>query len=115
LCPDVTVYGPGMRKGLRGLEQAKDLVAFLRTVFPDLWIKIEEEIAGGDAVALRWSTGGTQRGEWVWCILPTGKTVRWAGMSFYRVVNGRISEERFEEDLLHVEQEVGVVLKKKSP
>lgn len=112
--PTVRVYPPGSVGGLVGTKALKEFIASVRRVFPDLSLKIEDELAEGSLVATRWSTGGTQRGEWNRGVPPTGKVVTWTGMSIYRLIGGKIVEERLEENLLSVEEQVGVVLRRRS-
>jgi predicted ester cyclase len=108
--PDVSLFLSGNPEGYRGTEAVKRLIAFVRGVFPDLFLRIEDTVAEDDRVAARWSTGGTQRGEWERGIPPTGRRVTWTGMSMYRLRNGRIVEERFEEDLRGVGLQTGVLV-----
>jgi predicted ester cyclase len=106
---DVVISGMGGRIVRRGTTEVKELISFVRRVIPDLCMNVEEELADSDQVIFRWSSGGTQRGEWVKGVPPTGKPVAWTGISIYRIANGRILEERFEEDLLHLMEQMGVI------
>ena len=46
-----------------GQDAAKASIQGYRAAFPDLRLTIEEQIAGDDLVATRWSAKGTQEGE----------------------------------------------------
>ena len=59
------------------------------TGFPDSRISIESCIAEGDTVVTRWTLTGTHEGVFQG-IPATGRPVRFAGIEFNRVVNGRL-------------------------
>jgi len=111
--PLVEMYSPGGSEPRRGIDQIKGLIAFVRGVFPDFCVRVDETIAEGSGVAARWSDSGTQKGEWQSGIPPTGRGVSWTGMSMYRLIEGRIVEERFEEDLLHLQLRLGLIVEAK--
>ncbi len=111
--PDVAVYFPGMPEGIHGTEALQGLVSAVRHAFPDLTVKVEDVVAEGDKLAVRWSSRGTQRGEWETGIAPTGRSVTWTGISIYRIADGKIREERLEEDLRGLEEQIGVVQRMK--
>jgi steroid delta-isomerase-like uncharacterized protein len=55
-------------------EGHKQFLVALRQAFPDLQIKIEDQIAERDKVVTRWTARGTHQGEFAG-IPPTGKQV----------------------------------------
>ena len=58
--------------------------------FPDIHLTIEEIIAEGDKVVVRWTLTGTQRG--VWRGIPaTGNAVKWNATDIYTISNGKIA------------------------
>ena len=57
-------------------------VAQLRYAFPDLRAIVEDEIAGGDRVALRLSLGGTQEGQFK-DIAPSGRRATWQQITIF--------------------------------
>jgi predicted ester cyclase len=59
--------------------------------FPDSRISIEACIAEGDSVVTRWTLTGTHQGMFQG-IPPTGRPVRFNGIEFNRVLNGRLVE-----------------------
>jgi steroid delta-isomerase-like uncharacterized protein len=59
--------------------------------FPDLHHTVEEMIADGDRVAVRFSAQGTHGGAWMQ-FEPTGKTIRYTGVTWARIADGRIIE-----------------------
>jgi steroid delta-isomerase-like uncharacterized protein len=76
--------------------------------FPGLHISIEDVIAQGDKVAVRITWQGTHQGEFMG-IPPTGKPVTVTGINLYRVANGKIVEEWWQEDILGLMQQLGVL------
>jgi hypothetical protein len=79
-------------QGVRGRDHVKPGISNLHAAFPDLWVKIHEVIAEGEKVAIFRTIGGVQKGTWMGKIPPTGKEVEAAGISIYRIVNGKILE-----------------------
>ncbi len=61
-----------------------------RDSFPDLRYTVDEILAEGCRVALRWTATGTQRGPFG-PIPPTGKVATYGGVHFFRVEDGRIT------------------------
>lgn len=74
------------------VEKEKKNVTGFRTSFPDIHFTIEDEIAEGDRVAVRWTMRGTHKGEFAG-IPATGKQVTVEGMHFWRVADGKLAEE----------------------
>ena len=58
---------------------------------PDLAIFDVFTVASGDIVAARWQARGTSRGQFLG-LGPTGRSLEYAGLSMFRVENGRIAE-----------------------
>jgi len=69
-------------------------VAYLeevRRAFPDLVLATEDVVAEGDRVVVRWSFTGTHQDQ-MRDLAATGRRVAFAGMSMYRLAEGRIAE-----------------------
>lgn len=79
-----------------------------RTAFPDIYSRVEDVIAEGDKVVVRFSAGGTHLGDF-WGIPPTGKTGTVTGISIYRIVDGKIAEHWGNSDDLGMMQQLGVI------
>jgi predicted ester cyclase len=107
--PSVKVYLAGSSGPTRGTRKVKELIGFFRSIFPDVSLRVEQTVAEGDTVAARWTCSGTQKGAWTPGIPPSGKVVTWTGIYLYRLVNGRIAEERIEEDLLGLKTRLDLV------
>lgn len=106
--PDFSVYYPLLPRTVHGPEAFKQVLMRVHAGLPDLEVVSEEVIAEGDQVVVRWTVRGTHTGEWLG-IPPTGKQVRWTGITIYRLTDGKIVEERGEEDALGVMQQLGVI------
>ncbi len=96
---------PGQAPGLEGAEQKWTMYI---AALPDLRVTIEEMVAGGDKVAVRWIAGGTHRGE-LFGIPPTGKYIQGEGISIYRLADGKIAEQFEQSDRLELMRQLGVV------
>jgi len=79
-----------------------------RSAFPDSDLHIEEEIAEDDKVVIRWGFSGTHQGSLLG-IPATGKKVKWTGITIYQIVDGKVIEERGEEDFLGFFRQIGLV------
>ena len=106
--PDITVIYPVLGEPLRGAEAFKQLLAHVHVGMPDLELSVQEQIAEGGKVAIRWQASGTHGGEFMG-IPPTGKSVAWTGITFYCLAGGRVAEERGEEDALGLMRQLGAI------
>jgi steroid delta-isomerase-like uncharacterized protein len=91
LAPDYithTTFG-GAPHGSGGL---KELIAMLRTAFPDLHCTVEDEISEDDRFAAHWMMGGKHEGVFLGSS-PTGRRVEVQGIIFGRIANGRVVED----------------------
>ena len=59
--------------------------------FPDLQHTVEEMIADGERVAVRFSAKGTHTGAWM-NFSPTGKSIHYTGVTWAHIVDGKIIE-----------------------
>jgi steroid delta-isomerase-like uncharacterized protein len=83
-------------------------VTLLRTAFPDLLFKVEDEVAEGDVVVDRWSATGTSKGPFNGAP-PSGKQFRIEGIGWYRLKSGQFIENRVNEDTLGLLQQIGAL------
>jgi predicted ester cyclase len=78
---------------------------------PDLRVTIDDMIAEGDRVALRWTTSGTQRGALdtpLGVAPPSNRPVSIPGINIFRIAGGKIAEEWIVWDTLGSAQQVGL-------
>jgi predicted ester cyclase len=68
--------------------QARDI---LLTAFPDIKVNVNQIVAEGDSVVVRWSAAGTHLGDNLG-FRATSTAVTFSGMTWLRLVNGQIVE-----------------------
>ena len=86
----------GVEKFVRGFLSA----------FPDLQHTVEEMIADGDRVAVKFSAHGTHTGQWLG-VAPAGKVVQYSGVTWARISDGKIAEHRTEWDKAGLMEQIG--------
>src|SRR5262245_24000602 len=90
LAADALVHGLGDGP-MTGPSGFKGFHAAYRSAFPDVTVHVDDVIAEGDTVALRWTAAATHRGH-LMGLAPTGQSARFEGMSIVRVRGGKIVE-----------------------
>jgi predicted ester cyclase len=76
----------------KGLKEYKQYIAMVRKGFPDYNETIEDIIAEGDKVWVRYKFMGTHTGEYRG-LTPTGKKVTFTAVAVWRIVKGKIVEK----------------------
>jgi steroid delta-isomerase-like uncharacterized protein len=90
------------------LEEDQAALKGWHQAFPDLAIVPEKLIADGDLIAVYWIARGTNTGTGNG--LPaTGKKAEQAGITIWRIVNGKIKEEWSAFDQLSMMQQLGLL------
>ena len=97
--PDIVMTYPVMPEVVRGRDRFKKVMANFREAFPDSDIIVEDEIAEDNKVVVRWTFSGTHKGSFLG-IPPSGRKVRWTGITIFTLSGGKVIEERGEEDFL---------------
>ena len=93
---------------LRGPESYKQFENAFFKVFPD-WIEtIEDIIAEGDKVWVRFTGTGTHKGEWRG-LAPTGKKITFSGVQIWRLVDGKVVSKDSIINLLDALKQLGVI------
>lgn len=93
---------PANRMGL------KQVIAMLRTAFPDLHCTMEDEIIQGDKIAAHWTMRGTHKGLFLGNS-PTNKPILVQGPIYARIENNQIIENWTMIDQMGVLQQLGLV------
>ena len=93
-------HDPG-RPHVRNLEGLKQFVVTSLEAFPNSNLTVEDMIAEGDKVALRWKWSGTGQ--------DPDKQLTMTGILIYRFADGKIVEEWWSSDQLGFLQQLGVV------
>ncbi len=89
-----------------GLETYKQSMAAFHAAFPDLHFAVEDVVAQRDKVLVRWLMTGTQRGDFMGHT-ASGRFIRVAGMSLFRLADGKIQEIWVNQDRLGLQQQLG--------
>ncbi|HZI91868.1 MAG TPA: ester cyclase [Thermoleophilaceae bacterium] len=91
-----------------GLEGAKRTVAMYREAFPDIAFTVDDVIAEGDKVVVRWTATGTHQGE-IMGIPATGNKSTVSGIGIDRFEDGKIVEAWNAWDTLGMMQNIGAL------
>lgn len=79
-----------------------------RDAFPDIHVTVDQVHTDGDFVTLVWTATGTNTGSGNG--LPaTGKKITERGITIWKIVNGKITEEWSAFDRLRIMQQLGLV------
>ena len=105
---DCVFHDLGSPEDIHGRDGLKQYARMYRTACPDLQCTVEEIMAEGDKVALRWVSRGTHQGD-LMGIAPTGKQVTFRGIQMQRISEGKIEEEWAGFNTLGALQEIGAV------
>jgi steroid delta-isomerase-like uncharacterized protein len=103
---DFVRHDPG--RELHGADQNRQFITMLRTAFPDLHYTVDDQIAEGDRVCVRYRFQGTHLNAFQG-MPATGKRVAYSGILIYRFVNEKIAEQWTEFDLLGFLRQLGVL------
>jgi steroid delta-isomerase-like uncharacterized protein len=110
--PDLSYYFPSNIPKPMSLNEAIESLKPIFEAFPDAVWSIEDLIAAGDKVIVRFVLRGTHEGEFMG-IPPTGKKVEVGGMAIMRIENGKIVEVWEDADVLGWMMQLGMELKPK--
>jgi hypothetical protein len=92
---DYVGYVPWVEAGVTGPEGVRQLVSTCRRARPDMYIKIEDQIAEDDQVVTRWRTTTTRSHEGSTGD-PAERPPCYAGISIIRLLAGKQVESRTE-------------------
>jgi steroid delta-isomerase-like uncharacterized protein len=95
-------------QNLQGLEEVKQWLARPFEAFPDLNVSVEDVIAEGDKVVVRYTSRGTHQGETAGLGPPTGRRMELEGLAMQRFEGNKIVEfwDRF--DTLSLLEQLGL-------
>jgi steroid delta-isomerase-like uncharacterized protein len=108
LAPNMVDHAAQMGGGAGDREGFKNQVRMFRAAFPDGHTRIDDMIAEGDKVVLRWTDGGTHRGEFMG-IAATGRPVTITGIDIYCIADGKVVEYWCNEDELGLLRQLGAI------
>lgn len=87
-------------------DGVKMLFGYLRSVFPDLRVRIDEQVAEEEKVVTRKTFEGTHEGEFMG-VPPTGRPISFEVIDILTFRDGKISEHRVIFDQLSLRQQLG--------
>lgn len=96
---------PGAPAGIEGVRQA---ISMFVTAFPDLHLTLEDFVAEGGKVMVRWTMHGTHQGASLG-MPPTGKRFTLPGISLVRLEGGMTVETWVHYDQMSLLQQLGLV------
>jgi steroid delta-isomerase-like uncharacterized protein len=103
VAPEFVGAGPG-----RGPAAFAAVITELRGAFPDLIYTVDDIVADGDRVAVRWTWRGTHQHAFRG-MAPTGKPVTSTGLGIFQVTSGKVARAWIETDRLGFLQAIGAV------
>jgi len=102
LAPDAVIHDGGIdTAGLEGFS----FYERMRATLSDLHVNVEDTIAEGDKLCVRWSFTARHTGDGLG-IAPTGKTVHVTGISIIRVGGGKMVEGWQNWDMLRMMEQI---------
>jgi predicted ester cyclase len=93
-------------EGSTGPRAFRKYYAAIRSAVPDARYEVDDLIAEGDRVVVRWTMRGTHEGEFG-DIAPTGRPIALHGIAIYRVDDGKLMERWVVSDLHGLLQNIG--------
>jgi steroid delta-isomerase-like uncharacterized protein len=108
LAPDYVNHSPATPDQPTDPEGIKAVVGMFRGAMPDLRVIIEDMIAEGGKVVVRYTIEGTHERE-LFGVPPTGQRLSIKSISVERVSDGKIREHWRITDSLDMMQQLGVI------
>lgn len=88
-----------------GPEGFRNFYSAIRSALPDARYEVDDLIAEGDKVVVRWRLLGTHKGAFGG-IAPTGRSIALKGIAIYRVDGGKLIERWVVTDLQGLLEEI---------
>ena len=104
--PDALIHDPGVQ--MTGPVALRSALRGLLAAFPDLRITVQDQIAEGDRLAVRYRGEGTHRAAWRG-IPARDRRIHYTGILIVRLDGGRIAEYWAQPDLLGLLQQLGAL------
>ena len=100
LCaPELTWHGGSLGTFHSRAEWKASVMAEATAAFTGMHLTVEDIVAGGEKVVVRFTNSGTQTGPFLGAP-ATGRYAEWLGIGIYTVTDGRITEAWLGEDIL---------------
>lgn len=111
--PDAVVHASHFPIHIKGRDAIRNWIVSTRTAFPDFHMTFEDIITKGDKVITYWTSTGTNTGNFsivFFNIPPTGKKVRFSGISISRLEKRKTVEEIVVFNVMEMLQQLGFQL-----
>jgi len=108
ISPLAKFHVPGQPEPLQGPMGYLMIIAMMRSGFHDIQWTLEEMVADGDKVAVRYTMRGTHQGVFLG-VQPTGKPIVVQAINFYRLNDNQIVEEYGQPDMLGLLKQIGAM------
>jgi len=108
LCATNIVLHSATGIDIRGLKDLKQFVGALCDAFPDVHFTIDDVVAEGDKVVVRYTWTGTNKGGFMG-IPPTNKKMTMWEIQMAKVVGGKMVEVWSRSDNMGIMQQLGVM------
>ncbi len=105
---DYLHHDPANVDSIGGLDDVKRHITTLRSAFPDLAFHVQDVVANGEDIVLRWTATGTHTGDY-FGIPPTGKAFNITGMNYWRTANGKAIEGWVSRDDMGLMRQLGLM------
>jgi predicted ester cyclase len=102
------VHDRELAEEMRGPELYRALARGTREVFPDATFAVDDSLADGDRVALRWTMTGTHRGE-LFGVAATGREVELSAIEIDRFEDGELVETWTRSDRLGLMEQIDAI------
>jgi steroid delta-isomerase-like uncharacterized protein len=106
LSPDFALHVP--LPAPPGIEGINEVITSCRAAFEHLNVTIEDMIAEGNKVAVRFTAHGVHKGDFMG-LQATGKPITMTGIEVFRIKDGKIAELWGEANLLGLMQQLGII------
>lgn len=107
IAPDCTHSDPAMPHVKSGIEPVRRMVMDYRAGFPDLHFTIEDCIAEGDMVVLRWNVKGTHT-ETLLGVAATNRSIDIPGIVILKFRDGKAIDSKVVWDALGFHMQLGL-------
>lgn len=108
IAPDAKYHDPTMPNAPVGPAALTEQMKLYRAAFPDLKMTVDQIIADGDYVVVRWTSRGTHTGPLMGAA-PTQRKVTVSGIVINKYTNGKVSEGWVNWDTAGLMQQIGVM------
>ena len=108
ISPSFVTHHPAYPEGIHGIEGVNQFLSLIHSGFPDLQYSVEDMIAEGDKVVVRWTFYGTHEGTFMG-VPPSGRKVAVTGIDIFRITANKLVEGWVNSDILGLLQQIGAI------